>query len=53
MWALAGFVQAVSFFGMAAFIAVAWFREPPINPEVEERALMRQMSWPTDTADAD
>jgi hypothetical protein len=43
LWAIA-VVQAVSFFGGAMYALVAWIRERP-DPEIEERALMRSLSW--------
>jgi hypothetical protein len=46
MWALSGFVQAVSFFVGAVFVVVTSLREPLVDPSMEKRALMRSVSWP-------
>jgi hypothetical protein len=48
-----GISSAVSLFVVAVFVLVASLREPPVDPEAEERALMRSISWTTDTFDPD
>jgi len=44
LWSIA-VIQAVSFFVGVVYALVTWIRERP-DPEIEERALMRSLSWP-------
>jgi hypothetical protein len=45
--AAAVIVNAIGQLGALIIFIVAALRSLPRNPEVEERALMRSLSWPT------
>jgi hypothetical protein len=49
-WYIAGIMQSVTFVGVAACTVVSLLRDPLKNPEFEEQASMRSLSWPSDRA---
>jgi hypothetical protein len=47
MWWAIAVIQAVWFFGGSVYALAEWTREKP-DPEIEEWALVRSLSWPSD-----